>query len=74
MAVHNTEITQCIGSMGVFVWCICHVVYISAVMGKGRQCAYKIQTVGKLTVLCISMPIVLALLETIGKCFKMGEV
>ena len=34
----------------------------------------QIQTVGKLTVLGISMPIVLALLETIGKCFEMGEI
>ena len=43
-----------------------------------KDCGYgamsnQIQTVGKLTVLGISMPIVLALLETIGKCFEMGE-
>ena len=44
-----------------------------------KDCGYgamsnQIQTVGKLTVLGISMPIVLALLETIGKCFEMGEI
>ena len=44
-----------------------------------KDCGYnamsnQIQMVGKLTVLCISMPIVLALLETIGDCFKIGEV
>ena len=43
-----------------------------------KDCGYgamsnQIQTVGKLTVLGMSMPIVLALLETIGKCFEMGE-
>ena len=44
-----------------------------------KDCGYgamsnQTQTVGKLTVLGISMPIVLALLETIGKCFEMGEI
>ena len=43
-----------------------------------KDCGYgamsnQIQTVGKLTVLGISMPIVIALLDTIGKCFEMGE-
>ena len=43
-----------------------------------KDCGYgamsnQIQTVGKLTVLGISMPIVIALLETIGKCFELGE-
>ena len=44
-----------------------------------KDCGYgamanQVQTAGKLTVLGISMPIVLALLETIGKCFEMGEI
>ena len=76
-------IRQYIGLHNEYVLIILKIVGISYVAEFAsdvcKDCGYgamsnQIQTVGKLTVLCISMPIVLALLETIGKCFKMGEV
>ena len=44
-----------------------------------KDCGYgamsgQIQMVGKLTIFGISIPIIMTLLETIGKCFEMGAV
>ncbi|MBQ2980670.1 MAG: stage III sporulation protein AD [Lachnospiraceae bacterium] len=76
-------IRQYIGLDNVYVMIILKIIGISYVAEFAsdvcKDCGYnamsnQIQMVGKLTVLCISMPIVLALLETIGDCFKIGEV
>ena len=75
-------IRQYIGLENVYIAIILKIIGISYVAEFAsdvcKDCGYnamanQVQTVGKLTVLGISMPIVVALLETIGKCFNMGE-